>query len=244
MWGTRPRRLCATRTLNHSTHGAPCHRIDTYRAGTPGCQARRTASALGVAPAAALRPRLLMPRELRRNRFACIRACQRGAFAVECFSVASRQAIRAFSSGGERFPDTEEVRSSNLLTPTTKDEVRGLSICPLFLCPPYAHHGAHQNYNGVPMQVRAPPWLGGHGIGGNHLHKRMRPEKKMIVFFPAPHKGPPGLRKAFLGFQAMPPACRRDTLHEVFLVFSCDSMRCFCPMFSTTLLQGRSRGTG
>ena len=25
---------------------------------------------------------------------------------------------RAFSSGGERFPDTEEVRSSNLLTPT------------------------------------------------------------------------------------------------------------------------------
>lgn len=24
----------------------------------------------------------------------------------------------AFSSGGERFPDTEEVRSSNLLTPT------------------------------------------------------------------------------------------------------------------------------
>ena len=27
----------------------------------------------------------------------------------------------AFSSGGERFPDTEEVTSSNLVTPTTKD---------------------------------------------------------------------------------------------------------------------------
>ena len=31
--------------------------------------------------------------------------------------------IRAFSSGGERFPDTEEVASSNLATPTIKDEV-------------------------------------------------------------------------------------------------------------------------
>lgn len=29
----------------------------------------------------------------------------------------------AFSSGGERFPDTEEVTSSNLVTPTTYDEV-------------------------------------------------------------------------------------------------------------------------
>ena len=28
------------------------------------------------------------------------------------------RSIWAFSSGGERFPDTEEVRSSNLLTPT------------------------------------------------------------------------------------------------------------------------------
>ncbi len=33
--------------------------------------------------------------------------------------------IRAFSSGGERFPDTEEVRSSNLLTPTINSQVRG-----------------------------------------------------------------------------------------------------------------------
>ena len=32
---------------------------------------------------------------------------------------------RAFSSGGERFPDTEEVRSSNLLTPTKCSQLRG-----------------------------------------------------------------------------------------------------------------------
>ena len=32
---------------------------------------------------------------------------------------------RAFSSGGERFPDTEEVRSSNLLTPTKCSQPRG-----------------------------------------------------------------------------------------------------------------------
>ena len=36
------------------------------------------------------------------------------------------RSIWAFSSGGERFPDTEEVRSSNLLTPTTNCEVRGI----------------------------------------------------------------------------------------------------------------------
>ena len=32
---------------------------------------------------------------------------------------------RAFSSGGERFPDTEEVRSSNLLTPTKCSQLSG-----------------------------------------------------------------------------------------------------------------------
>ena len=34
---------------------------------------------------------------------------------------------RAFSSGGERFPDTEEVRSSNLLTPTKCSQLRGFA---------------------------------------------------------------------------------------------------------------------
>ena len=33
--------------------------------------------------------------------------------------------VRAFSSGGERFPDTEEVTSSNLVTPTTKSRAVG-----------------------------------------------------------------------------------------------------------------------
>ena len=32
--------------------------------------------------------------------------------------------LRAFSSGGERFPDTEEVTSSNLVTPTKKSQAR------------------------------------------------------------------------------------------------------------------------
>ena len=35
------------------------------------------------------------------------------------------RSIWAFSSGGERFPDTEEVRSSNLLTPTKCSQLRG-----------------------------------------------------------------------------------------------------------------------
>ena len=55
--------------------------------------------------------------------------------------------IRAFSSGGERFPDTEEVTSSNLVTPTTNNEVRGLCSWPLCLRPPYTHHGAHPKCN-------------------------------------------------------------------------------------------------
>ena len=38
------------------------------------------------------------------------------------------RSIWAFSSGGERFPDTEEVRSSNLLTPTKCSQLRGYVI--------------------------------------------------------------------------------------------------------------------
>ena len=37
------------------------------------------------------------------------------------------RSIWAFSSGGERFPDTEEVRSSNLLTPTKCSQPRGFA---------------------------------------------------------------------------------------------------------------------
>ena len=39
----------------------------------------------------------------------------------------SRTLDRAFSSGGERFPDTEEARSSNLLTPTKCSQLRGFA---------------------------------------------------------------------------------------------------------------------
>ena len=35
------------------------------------------------------------------------------------------RSIWAFSSGGERFPDTEEVTSSNLVTPTKCSQSRG-----------------------------------------------------------------------------------------------------------------------
>ena len=38
------------------------------------------------------------------------------------------RSIRAFSSGGERFPDTEEVTSSNLVTPTTNSQLRAYSL--------------------------------------------------------------------------------------------------------------------
>ena len=37
------------------------------------------------------------------------------------------RSIWAFSSGGERFPDTEEVTSSNLVTPTKCSQPRGLA---------------------------------------------------------------------------------------------------------------------
>ena len=46
------------------------------------------------------------------------------------------RSIWAFSSGGERFPDTEEVRSSNLLTPTKCSQLRGYVLwAVLFLSP-------------------------------------------------------------------------------------------------------------
>ena len=51
--------------------------------------------------------------------------------------------------------DTEEATSSNLVTPTINNEVRGLGFWPLCLCPPYAHHGAHQKCNEVLGQLHA-----------------------------------------------------------------------------------------
>ena len=46
------------------------------------------------------------------------------------------RSIWAFSSGGERFPDTEEVRSSNLLTPTKCSQLRGYVLWAVLFLPP------------------------------------------------------------------------------------------------------------
>ncbi len=51
------------------------------------------------------------------------------------------RSIWAFSSGGERFPDTEEVRSSNLLTPTNCSQLRGFAS-ELFCFTPPSQAGA------------------------------------------------------------------------------------------------------
>ena len=45
------------------------------------------------------------------------------------------RSIWAFSSGGERFPDTEEVRSSNLLTPTKCSQLRGYVLWAVLFLP-------------------------------------------------------------------------------------------------------------
>ena len=65
------------------------------------------------------------------------------------------QHIRAFSSGGERFPDTEEVRSSNLLTPTISTAAQmNVHLSRFFVQPGllrlYAS-GASIVYAGAPM---------------------------------------------------------------------------------------------
>ena len=57
---------------------------------------------------------------------------------VILFPAHSRTLDRAFSSGGERFPDTEEVRSSNLLTPTKCSQLRGF-VSELFCFMPAKH---------------------------------------------------------------------------------------------------------
>ena len=55
------------------------------------------------------------------------------------------RSIWAFSSGGERFPDTEEVRSSNLLTPTKCSQLRGFASGLFCFCHKIRHKTDHQN---------------------------------------------------------------------------------------------------
>ena len=124
----RHKKRAAARGQPHALPTAPLCRSG-WRCGAPDRDGFALRACLTIAPAMcrATESTRAWPdvTKLRRNRFACFRACQPGAFAIECFLVASRRAIRAFSSGGERFPDTEEVRSSNLLTPTTHSQPRG-----------------------------------------------------------------------------------------------------------------------
>ena len=124
----RHKKRAAARGQPHALPTAPLCRSG-WRCGAPDRDGFALRACLTIAPAMcrATESTRAWPdvTKFRRNRFACFRACQPGAFAIECFLVASRRAIRAFSSGGERFPDTEEVRSSNLLTPTIHSQPRG-----------------------------------------------------------------------------------------------------------------------
>ena len=61
---------------------------------------------------------------------------------------------RAFSSGGERFPDTEEVRSSNLLTPTKCSQLRGFAFELFCFTPPNQESPQHPR---PPRQRQQPP---------------------------------------------------------------------------------------
>ena len=64
-----------------------------------------------------------------------------GGSSVILFPAHSRTLDRAFSSGGERFPDTEEVTSSNLVTPTKCSQLRGFAS-ELFCFTPTSQEGA------------------------------------------------------------------------------------------------------
>ena len=141
------RRVRSSRTPESSDTRGPA---DTPRGQTARRMAARTSPPFNTP---------ISPRELRRNRFARVRACQRGAFAIECLSVASRQAIRAFSSGGERFPDTEEVRSSNLLTPTIHSQPRGYVSGLLSFAPRLVHARSAQLVSAQLVHtLSAKPW--------------------------------------------------------------------------------------
>ena len=56
------------------------------------------------------------------------------------------RSIWAFSSGGERFPDTEEVRSSNLLTPTKCSQLRGYALWAVLFWSPNGSPNTSPNF--------------------------------------------------------------------------------------------------
>ena len=77
--------------------------------------------------------------------------------------------VRAFSSGGERFPDTEEVTSSNLVTPTTKSAPRR--------SPPAGRFFIARANRGVPF---APVPNGTHPMAYSRREARLGPKAPRI----------------------------------------------------------------
>ena len=153
----RHKKRAAARGQPHALPTAPLCRSG-WRCGAPDRDGFALRACLTIAPAMcrATESTRAWPdvTKLRRNRFACFRACQPGAFAIECFLVASRRAIRAFSSGGERFPDTEEVRSSNLLTPTINSQARGYVLWPVFVwCTQECTRSARNPFRTLPQHA-------------------------------------------------------------------------------------------
>ena len=74
-------------------------------------------------------------------------------------SFAAWQHIRAFSSGGERFPDTEEVTSSNLVTPTINSRQVKCGIWPALLF--FGHYGWDTIWTPKRDEfARICPWMG------------------------------------------------------------------------------------
>ena len=83
--------------------------------------------------------------------------------------------IRAFSSGGERFPDTEEVRSSNLLTPTRNSQTRGYALWSAFISAVQALRTWHE-----PLHVLNRPGPLGRHTYPRHISACTRPYAWML----------------------------------------------------------------
>ena len=72
-------------------------------------------------------------------------------------SCAEAQPIGAVSSGVEHYLDTEEVTSSNLVSPTTNYEVNGLGGWPLF----FGEQNREQNVSKTAPKPCSSPHLAG-----------------------------------------------------------------------------------
>ena len=98
-----------------------------------------------------------------------------GTFGYSFFLPRLRRHIRAFSSGGERFPDTEEVRSSNLLTPTRNSQTRGYALWSAFISAVQALRTWHE-----PLHVLNRPGPLGRHTYPRHISACTRPYAWML----------------------------------------------------------------